>query len=31
VAGTPQAFARQIQEDLQRYRKLIADAHVQAE
>ncbi|CAB3929780.1 Bug family tripartite tricarboxylate transporter substrate binding protein [Achromobacter insolitus] len=31
VAGTPQEFARLIQEDLQRYRKLIADAHVQAE
>ncbi|CAB3948740.1 hypothetical protein LMG6001_01937 [Achromobacter insolitus] len=31
VAGTPQEFARLIREDLQRYRKLIADAHVQAE
>lgn len=31
VAGTPQEFARLIQEDLQRYRKLISDAHVQAE
>ncbi|WP_338878864.1 tripartite tricarboxylate transporter substrate binding protein [Achromobacter veterisilvae] len=31
VAGTPQEFASQIQEDLLRYRKLIADARVQAE
>lgn len=31
VAGTPEAFARQIREDLERYRKLIKDANVKAE
>ena len=31
IAGTPQEFARLIQEDLRRYRKLIADAQVKAE
>ncbi len=31
VAGTPEEFARQLRDDLQRYRKLIADANIKAE
>ncbi|CAM4351773.1 Bug family tripartite tricarboxylate transporter substrate binding protein [Bordetella muralis] len=31
IAGTPEAFAQQIREDLLRYRQLIQDAHVKAE
>ncbi|MNL05621.1 Tripartite tricarboxylate transporter family receptor [compost metagenome] len=31
VGGTPEDFARQIHEDLERYRKLIKDANVKAE
>ncbi|MNU67709.1 Tripartite tricarboxylate transporter family receptor [compost metagenome] len=31
VAGTPEEFARQLRDDLQRYRELIANAHIKAE
>ncbi|MEN4917908.1 tripartite tricarboxylate transporter substrate binding protein [Achromobacter spanius] len=31
VAGTPEEFARQLRDDLQRYRKLITDANIKAE
>ncbi|MNK80072.1 Tripartite tricarboxylate transporter family receptor [compost metagenome] len=31
VAGTPEQFARQLRDDLQRYRELIANAHIKAE
>lgn len=31
VAGTPEDFSRQLRDDLQRYRKLITDAHITAE
>lgn len=31
VGGTPEEFARQLRDDLQRYRELIANAHIKAE
>lgn len=31
VAGTPEDFSRQLRDDLQRYRKLITDAHITSE